>query len=180
MTTVHANQLDLQTVEVVEWQRKCGLHQQLQKSLSFVLMVDVHRMTTIPPCEKVQYSFLSLPKATKEVCYNFGSRILTMPVKQYQYVPTQYAINRFVLCNSLKTSALWRMMCVLWFSLWLNTDHLLKYQRSVASDGFPSASMSVVCLSFRWKTQYSCKWRRETPDGIRLHQTEYRGWTFIS
>ncbi len=38
-------------------------------------------------------------------------------------------------------------MCVLWFSLWLNTDHLLKYQRSVASDGFPSASMSVVGLS---------------------------------
>lgn len=48
MTTVYVNQ-----VAAVERQSKYGLHQWLQKSLSFVFTVDVHRMPTIPAFEKV-------------------------------------------------------------------------------------------------------------------------------
>lgn len=53
MTTVRANHLDLLTAAVVERYRKRGWHQCLQKSLSFVFRLDVHRMTTISPFEKV-------------------------------------------------------------------------------------------------------------------------------
>lgn len=87
---------------------------------------------------------MSLPKSPKEHTTILEATYQQCLSMQYKYVPTQYAINRLVLCNSLKTLALQLMMCVLWLSLWLSADHLLKYQHSVASDGFPSASMSAV------------------------------------
>lgn len=113
----------------------------LQKSLSFEFRMDVHSMTTIPPFEKVLLLLSS--QSYNRGILQFWEPYINNACQSSINVPTQYTINRFVLCNSLKASALWLMMCVLWFSLWLNTDHLLKYQCSEASDGFPSASVSV-------------------------------------